>query len=51
MTRSSKIIISGVDYLKTWSQFVDWFHDDISSLKSLEKLRWPNGLVCPDVKT
>ena len=47
MTRSSQKIISGVDYPKTWSQFVDWFHDDRSCLEFLEKLRWPNGFTCP----
>lgn len=47
MTRSSKTIISGVDYPKTWNQFVDWFHDDHSCLEFLENLRWPNGFVCP----
>lgn len=50
MTRSSKTIISGVDYPKTWSQFVDWFHDDISCLEFLEKLQWRNGFVCPRCK-
>ncbi|NQZ07324.1 MAG: transposase, partial [Algicola sp.] len=47
MSRSSKTLIAGVDYPKTWGQFVDWFHDDQSCLQYLEKLRWPNGFVCP----
>ncbi|NQZ10137.1 MAG: IS1595 family transposase [Algicola sp.] len=47
MSRSSKTLIAGIDYPKTWSQFVDWFHDDQSCLQYLEKLRWPNGFVCP----
>jgi transposase-like protein len=47
MSRSSKTLIAGVDYPKKWGQFVDWFHDDQSCLQYLERLRWPNGFVCP----
>jgi len=39
--------ISGVDYPKTWSQFLDWFHSEDDCRSYLENLRWPNGFVCP----
>lgn len=37
----------GKDYPKTWAQFLDWFHSEQACRDYLEKLRWPDGLVCP----
>lgn len=37
----------GVDYPTTWSQFLDWFHSEEACRTYLERLRWPDGLVCP----
>lgn len=31
----------------TWGQFVDWFHSEQGCRDYLEKLRWADGLVCP----
>ncbi len=30
-----------------WSEFLDWFPDDEACLGYLERLRWPQGFVCP----
>ncbi len=47
MSRSSKSLVAGRDYPRTWNQFLDWFHDEDACLKYLERLRWPQGFVCP----
>jgi hypothetical protein len=39
--------ISGKDYPRTWSQFLDWFATEEACLAYLERLRWPSGFVCP----
>ncbi len=38
---------AGVDYPKTWSQFLEWFHSEDACRTFLEDLRWPEGFVCP----
>lgn len=38
---------AGIDYPGTWSQFLEWFADEASCIAFLERLRWPNGFVCP----
>ena len=35
------------DYPTKWSEFLDWFHSEQACRDYLEKLRWPNGLICP----
>lgn len=47
MPRLSKSLKAGQDYPQAWSQFIDWFHDEASCLKYLEKMRWPEGYICP----
>lgn len=47
MIRSSTSLVAGSDYPRTWNQFLDWFHDEDACLKYLEKLRWPQGFICP----
>jgi hypothetical protein len=39
--------IGGVDYPRTFQEFREWFPDDASCLAYLERLRWPEGFVCP----
>jgi transposase-like protein/predicted RNA-binding Zn-ribbon protein involved in translation (DUF1610 family) len=39
--------VGGVDYPRTYQEFRDWFPDDASCSAYLERLRWPNGFVCP----
>jgi transposase-like protein len=39
--------VAGVDYPSTWPQFRSWFPDDASCVAYLERLRWPDGFVCP----
>ena len=39
--------LGGRDYPRTWSEFLDWFADEESCLRFLERLRWPDGFVCP----
>jgi len=37
----------GVDYPQTWSEFMDWFHDEDDCRAYIENLRWPDGFICP----
>lgn len=39
--------VAGKDYPRNWSEFLDWFGNEEACLAYLEKLRWPNGFVCP----
>jgi hypothetical protein len=39
--------IGGQDYPTTWVQFLNWFHSEQACRDYLEKLRWPDGLICP----
>ncbi len=38
---------AGIDYPGTWSSFHSWFLDDRACRAYLERLRWPEGFVCP----
>lgn len=38
---------AGKDYPRTWSEFLDWFGSEEACLSYLERLRWPQGFVCP----
>lgn len=38
---------AGVDYPGTWHEFLSWFPDNARCLAYLERLRWPDGFVCP----
>jgi transposase-like protein len=38
---------AGVDYPGTWPAFLKWFPDDAACVEFLERLRWPEGFVCP----
>ena len=39
--------VGGVDYPRTWAEFVAWFPDDEACVAYLERLRWGGGFVCP----
>ncbi len=39
--------VGGVDYPRTWAEFVAWFPDDAACVAYLERLRWGDGFVCP----
>jgi hypothetical protein len=47
MVSPSESLKAGVDYPKNWGQFMDWFHSDEACRQYLERLRWPEGFVCP----
>lgn len=38
---------AGKDYPRNWSEFLDWFASEEACLSYLEKLRWPDGFICP----
>lgn len=38
---------AGRDYPKIYREFVEWFPNDDACKVYLEKLRWPNGFICP----
>lgn len=40
--------VAGKDYPRNWNEFLDWFPTEDACLSYLEKLRWPEGFVCPD---
>ena len=39
--------MGGVDFPRTWAEFVAWFPDDKACVAYLERLRWGDGFVCP----
>lgn len=39
--------VPAVDYPTTWPMFQAWFPDDDACRAYLERLRWPDGFVCP----
>jgi len=39
--------VAGVDYPRTWNEFLDWFGTEQACLSFLEGLRWRQGFVCP----
>ena len=38
---------AGKDYPQSWNEFLDWFATEEACLAYLERLRWPDGFVCP----
>lgn len=38
---------AGKDYPRSWNEFLDWFGTEEACLSFLERLRWPQGFVCP----
>lgn len=45
-TRSTKPR-PGIDYPRTLGEFDEFFPDEVTCLRYLERLRWPEGFVCP----
>lgn len=39
--------VAGEDYPRNWNEFLNWFPTDEACSTYLEKLRWPQGFVCP----
>jgi len=39
--------VAGRDYPGTFQQLTSWFHDEAACRSYLERMRWPNGFVCP----
>ncbi|MET3807151.1 transposase-like protein [Nakamurella sp. UYEF19] len=39
--------VGGVDYPRTFQELLEWFPDDAACLAYLERLRWPDGFICP----
>lgn len=39
--------VAGVDYPRTWNEFLDWFPTEQACLDFLARLRWRHGFVCP----
>ena len=46
-TSTPNSLLSGLDYPRTYREFVTKFPDDNACLLYLKKLRWPNGFICP----
>jgi transposase-like protein len=44
-------LVPSADYPRTYRDFVAMFPDDMACAAYLEKLRWPDGFVCPACKT
>jgi transposase-like protein len=38
---------AGKDYPRNWNEFLDWFGREDACQAYLERLRWPQGFVCP----
>jgi transposase-like protein len=38
---------AGKDYPRNWNEFLDWFGSEEACAAYLERLRWPQGFVCP----
>ena len=44
-------LVAGRDYPRTYREFVEMFPDDEACASYFERLRWPEGFVCPACKT
>lgn len=42
--------VGGIDYPCTMQEFDQWFATEQNCLEYLQRLRWPNGFVCPNCK-
>jgi transposase-like protein len=38
---------AGSDYPGTWQEFDGWFVDNVACIEFLERVRWPDGFICP----
>jgi len=39
--------IGGIDYPRTLQEFDEWFSTEQKCLDYLQRLRWPDGFMCP----
>lgn len=39
--------VAGIDYPRTWPEFLTFFPDERACLDYLERVRWPDGFRCP----
>ncbi len=39
--------VSGRDYPRTWEQLLDWFPNEQACIAYLNRIRWPQGFICP----
>lgn len=39
--------VPGVDYPRSWPEFLAFFPDEQACLRYLERVRWPDGFCCP----
>ena len=44
---TARSLIAGLDYPRTYLEFVKQFPDDDACQHYLKKLRWPEGFICP----
>jgi transposase-like protein len=47
MDASLETPLAGKDYPRNWNEFLDWFGTEEACASYLERLRWPQGFVCP----
>jgi hypothetical protein len=47
VVEDSRSLRAGVDYPGTWAALLEWFPDEAACLAYLDRLRWPDGFVCP----
>ena len=40
--------VGGIDYPRTFQELLEWFPDNAACVAYLERLRWPDGFVCPE---
>jgi len=45
---SPRALVAGVDYPRTYREFVEALPNDVACAEYLERLRWPAGYVCPN---
>ena len=45
--RTRPSLVAGRDYPRTYREFVEMFPDEGACVAYLERLRWPDGFVCP----
>ncbi|MBI5723945.1 MAG: IS1595 family transposase [Planctomycetes bacterium] len=44
---TAQVLVAGQDYPQTYREFVEMFPDANSCATYLQRLRWPNGFICP----
>jgi hypothetical protein len=44
---TGRALVAGVDYPRSYREFVEWFPDAAARSAYPERLRWPEGFVCP----